>query len=120
MRTPWRSAGSHGRSTVSRSRSSSRPHVRVLGVEGTAKRLGEALALLTRTAPDLPERQRSLRATVEWSVRLLDDDRRHVLTALAAFPGGATLEALEAVAEPGTDVATALDASWTRASRPRR
>ena len=38
--------------------------VRVLGVEGTAKRLGEALAFLVRTAPDLPERQRSLRAAV--------------------------------------------------------
>ena len=84
--------------------------VRVLGVEGTAKRLGEALTLLTRTAPDLPERQRSLRATVEWSVRLLDPAARQVLTTLAAFPGGATLEALENVAEPRTDVATALDA----------
>ena len=84
--------------------------IRVLGVEGTAKRLGEALSLLTRTAPDLPERQRSLRATVEWSVRLLDPPARRVLISLAAFPGGATLEALEAVAEPGTDVAGALDA----------
>ncbi|MGH3012064.1 MAG: ATP-binding protein [Gaiellaceae bacterium] len=84
--------------------------VRVLGVEGTAKRLGEALSLLTRTAPDLPERQRSLRATVEWSVNLLDQPARQVLITLAAFSGGATLEALEAVAEPGTDVAGALDA----------
>ena len=84
--------------------------VRVLGVEGTAKRLGEALSLLTRTAPDLPERQRSLRATVEWSVNLLDPQARQVLTILAAFPGGATLEALEAVAASGTDVPAALDA----------
>jgi predicted ATPase/DNA-binding SARP family transcriptional activator len=84
--------------------------VRVLGVEGTAKRLGEALSLLTRTAPDLPERQRSLRATVEWSVNLLDPQARQVLTTLAAFPGGATLEAIEVVAEPGTDVPGALDA----------
>jgi predicted ATPase/DNA-binding SARP family transcriptional activator len=83
--------------------------VRVLGVEGTAKRLGEALSLLTRTAPDLPDRQRSLRATVEWSVNLLDPAARQVLTTLAAFPGGATLEALETVAEPGTDLTGALD-----------
>ena len=46
--------------------------VRVLGVEGTIDRLGEALSLLRRSAPDLPERQRSLQATIEWSVRLLD------------------------------------------------
>jgi predicted ATPase/DNA-binding SARP family transcriptional activator len=102
--------------------------LRVLGVEGTRKRLGEALALLTRTAPDLPERQRSLRATVAWSVDLLDSPARHVLAALSVFPGGATLEALEAVAEPETDVATALDAlldaslaisSMTGGSEPR-
>ena len=83
--------------------------VRVLGVEGTIDRLGEALSLLRRSAPDLPERQRSLQATIEWSVRLLDPPAQRVLTALAAFPGGATLTALEAVAEPGTDVAEALD-----------
>ncbi len=84
--------------------------VRVLGVEGTRRRLGEALALLTRTAPDLPERQRSIRATVAWSVDLLDLSARQVLAALSLFPAGATLEALEAVAAPGTDVAGALDA----------
>ncbi len=84
--------------------------VRVLGVEGTRKRLGEAQALLTRTAPDLPERQRSIRATVAWSVDLLDGHARHALAALSLFPAGATLEALEAIADPGTDVAVALDA----------
>ena len=84
--------------------------VRVLGVEGTVERLGEALSLLRRSAPDLPERQRSLRATIEWSVRLLDQTAQVVLETLAAFPGGATLRALESVTPPGTDVATALDA----------
>jgi predicted ATPase/DNA-binding SARP family transcriptional activator len=84
--------------------------MRVLGVEGTRRRLGEALALLTRTAPDLPERQRSIRATVAWSVELLDPDARHVLAALSVFPAGATLEALEAVVDQGSDVAAALEA----------
>ena len=84
--------------------------VRVLGVEGTRKRLGEAQALLTQTAPDLPERQRSIRATVAWSVDLLDGHARHALAALSLFPAGATLEALEAIADPRTDVAVSLDA----------
>ena len=84
--------------------------VRVLGPEGTAKRLGERLSLLTRSAPDLHERQRSLRATIDWSYRLLDDEARHVFHALAVFAGGATLDALEAVADAGTDVPTALEA----------
>jgi tetratricopeptide (TPR) repeat protein len=83
--------------------------VRVLGVEGTAKRLGEALAFLVRTAPDIPERLRSLQAAVDWSVNLLEPAARHVRVVLAAFPGGATLDALEAVADPGTDVATAVE-----------
>jgi predicted ATPase len=81
---------------------------RTLGVEGTAQRLGERLSLLSRGARDLPERQRSLRATLDWSVQLLDDDARRVLGALGAFSGGASLEALEAVAGD-VDVVTALD-----------
>jgi len=81
---------------------------RSLGPEGTAERLGERLSLLSRGARDLPERQRSLRATLDWSVQLLDDDARRVLGALGAFSGGASLEALEAVAGD-VDVVTALD-----------
>ncbi len=81
---------------------------RTLGPEGTAERLGEGLSLLSRGARDLPERQRSLRATLDWSVQLLDDDARHVLGVLGAFSGGAPLDALEAVAGD-VDVVSALD-----------
>ena len=83
--------------------------VRVLGPEGTAKRLGERLSL-ERTAPDLPERQRSLRATIDWSYRLLDEPAAHVFRTLSVFTGGATLEAVEAVADESTDVPAALHA----------
>jgi predicted ATPase/DNA-binding SARP family transcriptional activator len=82
--------------------------VRTLGPEGTAERLGERLSLLSRGARDLPERQRSLRATLDWSVQLLGDDARALLTALGAFSGGASLAALEAVAED-VDVPDALE-----------
>jgi len=84
--------------------------IRVLGPEGTAKRLGERLLLLTRSAPDLPERQRSLRATIDWSYRLLDEPAAHVFRTLSVFAGGATLDAVEAVAAAGTDVPAALQA----------
>ncbi|HET9287244.1 MAG TPA: BTAD domain-containing putative transcriptional regulator [Gaiella sp.] len=83
--------------------------VRSLGAEGTAARLGDMLGLLSRGARDLPERQRSLRATIDWSVQLLDEQARRVLAALGAFSGGATLDALEAVAAPELDIPTALD-----------
>ena len=82
--------------------------VRTLGAEGTAARLGERLSLLSRGARDLPERQRSLRATLDWSVQLLDADAVRVLGALGAFSGGASLEAVEAVAR-GSDVPSALE-----------
>ena len=84
--------------------------MRVLGPEGTAKRLGERLSLLTRSAPDLPERQRSLRATIDWSYRLLDDPAARVFRAFSVFAGGAILDAVEAVADAATDVPTALEA----------
>jgi predicted ATPase len=83
--------------------------VRSLGAEGTAARLGDMLGLLSRGARDLPARQRSLRAAIDWSVQLLDEQARSVLAALAAFSGGATLDAIEAVVGPGVDVPTALD-----------
>ncbi len=83
--------------------------VRTLGPEGLADRLGHRLSLLSRGARDLPERQRSLRATLDWSVQLLDEDARGVLAALGAFNGGASLGALEAVADDGLDVPGALE-----------
>ena len=83
--------------------------VRTLGVDGTAARLGDMLPLLSRGARDLPARQRSLRATIDWSVRGLDEAARAVFSALGAFSGGASLDAAEAVIGPGPDVPTALD-----------
>ena len=83
--------------------------VRVLGPEGTARRLGESIALLSRTTVDVPERQRSLRATIAWSYDLLDDDSRAVFRALAIYPGGTTLDGLEATSESEVDVPASLE-----------
>ncbi len=82
--------------------------VRVLGPEGTARRLGERLALLARNTPDLAPRQRSLRATIDWSYELLDEEARRVFRALGVFAGAVSLDAIEEVA--GGDVADALEA----------
>jgi tetratricopeptide (TPR) repeat protein len=49
-------------------------------------------------AVDLPERQRSLRATVEWSVGLLEDPERSLLEVAAVFVDGWTIQALAQVA----------------------
>ena len=60
-------------------------------------RLERALALLVGGPRDLPERQRTLRATIEWSYALLGAPARRLLATCAAFRGGFELESLEAV-----------------------
>jgi predicted ATPase len=61
-------------------------------------RLEQRLPLLTGGARDLPERQRTLRATIEWSHDLLDDDNERLFRRLSVFRGGCTLDAAEFVA----------------------
>jgi predicted ATPase/class 3 adenylate cyclase len=60
-------------------------------------RLGRSLDLLTGGARDLPERQQTLRATIEWSYRLLSAAERHLFDRLAVFAGRAPLEQAEIV-----------------------
>ncbi len=58
----------------------------------------------TGTGPvDLPERQRTLRATIDWSVGLLDETERAMLSTLAVFVDGWTIEAATRVAELNED-----------------
>ena len=84
-------------------------------------RLLEPVALLARlenvldalgTGPvDLPERQRNLRATVEWSTDLLDDAEQRLLASLSVFADGWTVAAATHVSEhTEDDVLDLLDA----------
>ena len=78
----------------------------VLSPAAILTRLEKRLSLPTRGPRDAPQRQRTLRATVEWSVDLLDDEARRVFARLAVFAGGCTLDALEMVC--GDDVLDAV------------
>ncbi|MGY1694650.1 DUF4062 domain-containing protein [Geodermatophilus sp. SYSU D00814] len=71
--------------------------VRLLQPVELLRRLGSRLAVLVGGSRDLPERQRTLRRTVEWSFDLLDDDDEVVLARLAVFVGGFSLQGAEAV-----------------------
>jgi predicted ATPase/class 3 adenylate cyclase len=71
-------------------------------------RLDRSLDLLTYGAHDAPERQRTLRGTVEWSYRLLTTDERQLFALLAVFAGSFELEAAEAVCSADVDVLQSL------------
>lgn len=53
---------------------------------------------------NIPERQRTLRRTIEWSYDLLDVTERRMFARLTVFAGGADLEAVEAVANPNAEL----------------
>jgi hypothetical protein len=62
--------------------------IRLLDPPALLDRLVSSLDALGTGAVDLPERQRTLRATVEWSVGLLEDPERSLLEVAAAFADG--------------------------------
>ena len=71
--------------------------VRALTPVELLDRLDPRLPLLTAGPRDLPARQQTLRATLEWSYDLLADAEGRDLCYLAVFAGGCTLEAAESV-----------------------
>ena len=74
-------------------------------------RLEDRFSLLSRGGRDAERRQQSLRATLEWSIDLLDEDERGFLAMLGVFAGAFDLRAVEAVVGGGTsDVVDALAA----------
>ncbi|MEX2182894.1 MAG: hypothetical protein WEC14_00455, partial [Chloroflexota bacterium] len=89
--------------------------VRLLSPPALLKRLDESLSLLTGGAHDLPERQRTLRATIEWSNDLLTPDDQAAFRRLSIFRGSFTLEAAEAIAGADLDqVATLVEQSLVK------
>ena len=78
--------------------------IKVLPPQKMLDRLRDRLKLLTRGARDLPERQRTLRATMEWSYALLEEDEKALFARLSVFAGGRTLEAIEAICDAEGDL----------------
>jgi predicted ATPase len=73
--------------------------IRLLTPDALLARLGGSLQALGTGPADLPERQRTLRATVEWSIGLLDDGERQMLATLSIFVEGWTIEAAVQVSD---------------------
>ncbi|MGU3646952.1 DUF4062 domain-containing protein [Microbacterium sp. C23T] len=73
--------------------------VRILNPAQIAGRLEKSLPLLTAAVRDLPERHRTMRATIDWSVSLLPPAQRDLLEDLGVFATRFTLDAVEALGE---------------------
>jgi predicted ATPase/DNA-binding CsgD family transcriptional regulator len=72
--------------------------LKVLSPQALAARLSGRLQLLTGGGRDVPERQRTLRATIAWTYDLLPPEHQDLFRRLGVFTGGFTLEAVEAIA----------------------
>jgi predicted ATPase len=81
---------------------------RLLDPQALLARLESVLDALGTGPVDLPERQRTLRATVEWSVGLLSDAERRMLAMLSVFADGWTVDAATHVADLSEDAALDL------------
>ncbi|HWH13611.1 MAG TPA: adenylate/guanylate cyclase domain-containing protein, partial [Miltoncostaeaceae bacterium] len=75
--------------------------LRLLSPASVLARLQRCLGFLTGGDRDRPGRQQTLRATIDWSHDLLDEDGRVLFRRLGVFAGTADLEALEEVCAPG-------------------
>ncbi|MFH9015108.1 BTAD domain-containing putative transcriptional regulator [Streptomyces sp. NPDC017943] len=74
--------------------------LRMLTPRQIADRLDDRFRLLTSGSRTVLPRQQTLRAVVDWSWELLDEDERDVLRRLSVFAGGCDLPAAEAVCGP--------------------
>jgi predicted ATPase/class 3 adenylate cyclase len=82
--------------------------LRSLSAATLLERLDRRLPLLTGVRRDAPERQRTLRATIEWSYDLLSPEQQLLFRRLSVFSGDFSLAAAEAICDAELDLLDAL------------
>jgi predicted ATPase len=78
--------------------------IKILPLEALRRRLDQSLTLLVGGAKDLPDRQQTLRRTIDWSFELLEAEEQSLFTRLGVFAGGFTLEAAESICNPTGEI----------------
>ena len=68
-------------------------------VETLLDQVSSPLSALIFGERDAPPRQRTIRATIDWSYRLLTEQERTVFSICALFPGAGPVEAIGAIAK---------------------
>ncbi len=81
---------------------------RMLSPEALLERLDRTLPVLTGGLRDSPERQRTLRSTIEWSHELLDPESMELFRRLSVFAGSLPLAAAEDICGATLDALSAL------------
>ncbi len=71
--------------------------IKLLPPQALLDRLEHRLSVLTGGVRDLPERQRSLREAIAWSVSLLSEAEKNLFARLSVFAGGADFSAVQAI-----------------------
>jgi predicted ATPase/DNA-binding XRE family transcriptional regulator len=78
--------------------------LRLFSPQALLDRLSHRLDLLTGGAHDLPARHQTLRNAIDWSYTLLSRQEKALFARLSVFWGGSTLDAVDAVCDPGRDL----------------
>ena len=78
--------------------------IKVLSPSSMQARLASRLQLLTGGARDLPQRQQTLRAAMDWSYDLLNAGEQMLFRRLSVFAGGCNLEGVEAICNTKSDL----------------
>jgi len=78
--------------------------IKLLPPHALLARLSQRLAVLTSGVRDVPDRQQTLRKTIDWSYDLLEEAEKRLFRRLAIFVGGCTLAAAEAVCNAHADL----------------
>ena len=78
--------------------------LKLFGLQQLLQRLDSRLEVLKSGWQDLPDRQQSLRHTIDWSYNLLSADEQRLFAILGVFIGGRSLDAVVTVAGPGLHI----------------
>jgi predicted ATPase/DNA-binding XRE family transcriptional regulator/Tfp pilus assembly protein PilF len=78
--------------------------IKLLSPQALLARLSHRLANLTDISRDLPNHQRTLRRTIEWSYKLLDSNEQAIFRYLAVFVGGFDIAGAESVCNCVSDL----------------
>jgi len=92
--------------------------IRLLPPRALLARLDDPMSLLTQGPRDLPERQRTLRNTLDWSFGLLSAAEQALFARLGVFAGSFGLPAAEAVCGEGVGPGGTADGDQAPGSAP--